>query len=96
MTPDLEKEGVVASTSSKTAPEIPKENLKGAYKKQKGPRRNKRKGKGKENWNRSYPQQYRISKLEPSDMDSVFDVARSLMELTAKEQERMKRTFPGK
>ncbi|MBW0517201.1 hypothetical protein O181_056916 [Austropuccinia psidii MF-1] len=53
-------------------------------------------GKGKANWNRPYPQGYRIPKLEPSAVDSVFNMARTLMEFTAKEQERMNRTFPCK
>ncbi|MBW0501685.1 hypothetical protein O181_041400 [Austropuccinia psidii MF-1] len=54
------------------------------------------KGKGKENWHRPYPQGYRNLKLEPSAVDSVFNMARTLMEFTAKEQESMKRNFPCK
>ncbi|MBW0553133.1 hypothetical protein O181_092848 [Austropuccinia psidii MF-1] len=54
------------------------------------------KGKGKANWHRTYPQGYRIPKLEPSAVDSVFNMARILMEFTAKEQETMNRTFPRK
>ncbi|MBW0579825.1 hypothetical protein O181_119540 [Austropuccinia psidii MF-1] len=54
------------------------------------------KGKGKENWHRPYPKGYRIPKLELSAVDSVFNMARTLMEFTAKEQERMNRTFPPK
>ncbi|MBW0586044.1 hypothetical protein O181_125759 [Austropuccinia psidii MF-1] len=54
------------------------------------------KGKGEENWHRPYPQGYRIPKLEPSAVDSVFNMARTLMEFTAKEQERMNRNFPRK
>ncbi|MBW0576508.1 hypothetical protein O181_116223 [Austropuccinia psidii MF-1] len=34
--------------------------------------------------------------LEPSAMDSVFNMARTLMEFTSKEQETMNRTFPWK
>ncbi|MBW0581994.1 hypothetical protein O181_121709 [Austropuccinia psidii MF-1] len=45
------KEGPVAATSSKPAPEESKEKPKGPKKKKKGP-----KGKGKENWYRPYPQ----------------------------------------
>ncbi|MBW0496991.1 hypothetical protein O181_036706 [Austropuccinia psidii MF-1] len=93
MTPDLEKEGPVASTSSKPAPEVSKDKPKGLQK-QRGPKNHQGKGKGKANWNRSYPQGFRIPKLEPSAVDSVFNMARTLMEFTAKEQERMKRTFP--
>ncbi|MBW0588150.1 hypothetical protein O181_127865 [Austropuccinia psidii MF-1] len=96
MTPALEKEGPVASTSSKPASEVSKDNPKGPQRKQIGPKNHQGKGKGKANWNRSYPQGYRIPKLEPSAVDSVFNMARTLMEFTAKEQERMKRTFPFK
>ncbi|MBW0501674.1 hypothetical protein O181_041389 [Austropuccinia psidii MF-1] len=95
MTPDLE-EGPVASTSSKPAPEAYKEKLKGPQKKNKGPKNHLGKGKGKANWHRPYPQGYRIPKSDPSAMDSVFNMARTLMKFTAKEQERMKRTFPHK
>ncbi|MBW0590981.1 hypothetical protein O181_130696 [Austropuccinia psidii MF-1] len=93
MTPALETEAPVASTSSKPAPEVSKETLKGPQKKQRGPKNHKIKGKAKANWHRPYPQGYRISKLEPSAMDSVFNMARTLMKFTAKEQERMNRTF---
>ncbi|MBW0576278.1 hypothetical protein O181_115993 [Austropuccinia psidii MF-1] len=96
MTPALEREGPVASTSSKPAPEVSKDKPKGPQKEQKGPKNHKGKGKGKKNWNRPYPQGYMIPKLEPSAMDSVFNMARTLMEFTAKEQERMNRTFPCK
>ncbi|MBW0564306.1 hypothetical protein O181_104021 [Austropuccinia psidii MF-1] len=85
------EEGPVASTSSGPAPEASKEMPKGPQKNKKGP-----KGKGKANWHRPYPQGYRIPKLEPSAMDSVFNTARALMELTAKKQERMDKTFPHK
>ncbi|MBW0568346.1 hypothetical protein O181_108061 [Austropuccinia psidii MF-1] len=53
-------------------------------------------GKGKANCHRPYTQGYRSPKLEPSAMDSVFNMARSLMEFSAKEKERMNRTFPNK
>ncbi|MBW0554241.1 hypothetical protein O181_093956 [Austropuccinia psidii MF-1] len=65
-------------------------------KKQKDPKNHQGKGKGKANWHRPYPQGYRIPKLEPSAVDSVFNMARTLMEFTAKEQERMNRNFPHK
>ncbi|MBW0592141.1 hypothetical protein O181_131856 [Austropuccinia psidii MF-1] len=96
MTPALETDAPVASTSSQPAPEVSKDQLKGPQKKQRGPRNHQRNGKGKANWHRPYPQGYRILKLEPSAVDSVFNMARPLMEFTAKEQERMKRTFPKK
>ncbi|MBW0524284.1 hypothetical protein O181_063999 [Austropuccinia psidii MF-1] len=89
MNPALEKEGPVGSTSSKPHPE--KSN-----KKHKGPKSHQGKGKGKANWHRPYQQGYRIPKSEPSAVDSVSNMARTLMEFTAEEQERMKRTFPHK
>ncbi|MBW0586719.1 hypothetical protein O181_126434 [Austropuccinia psidii MF-1] len=96
MTPDLEKEGLAASKSYRPAPEQSKYNPKGPQKKKRGPRNNKSKAKGKANWHRPYPQGYRIPKLEPSAMESVFNMARTFMKLTAKEQERIQRTFPHK
>ncbi|MBW0584528.1 hypothetical protein O181_124243 [Austropuccinia psidii MF-1] len=95
MTPALE-EGPVASISSKPAPETSKEKTKGPQKKNKGTKSHQGKGKGKENWHRPYPQGCRIPKLEPSALDSVFNMARTLMEFIDKEQERMNRTFPHK
>ncbi|MBW0591712.1 hypothetical protein O181_131427 [Austropuccinia psidii MF-1] len=95
MTPDLE-EGPVASTSSKPAQETSKEKPKVPQKKKKGTKDHQAKVKGEANWNRPYPQGYTIPKLEPSAMDSVFNLARTLMEFTAKEQEMMNRTFPCK
>ncbi|MBW0579708.1 hypothetical protein O181_119423 [Austropuccinia psidii MF-1] len=88
MTPALETKGPVVSTSSKPAPEVSKENPKGPQKKHQS------KGKGKVNWHTPYPQGYRIPKLEPSAVESVFNMARTLMEFTAKKEERMNRTFP--
>ncbi|MBW0499323.1 hypothetical protein O181_039038 [Austropuccinia psidii MF-1] len=44
----------------------------------------------------TYPQGYRIPKLEPSAVDNVFNMDRTPMEFTAKEQKRMNRTFPQK
>ncbi|MBW0534376.1 hypothetical protein O181_074091 [Austropuccinia psidii MF-1] len=92
MTPALE-EGLVVSTSSKRAPETSKEKPKGPQEKKKGAKNHQGKGKGKANWHRPYPQGYRIPKLEPSAMDSVFNMPRTLMEFTAKDQESMNRTF---
>ncbi|MBW0581900.1 hypothetical protein O181_121615 [Austropuccinia psidii MF-1] len=84
MTPALETEGPVVSTSSQPAPEVSKDKPDGPQKKQKGPKNHQGKGKGKVNWHRPYPQGYRILKLEPSAVDSVFNMARTLMEFTAK------------
>ncbi|MBW0586290.1 hypothetical protein O181_126005 [Austropuccinia psidii MF-1] len=47
MTPALEKEGPVASKSSKPAPEVSKDKPKGPQKKEKGPKNHQGKGKGK-------------------------------------------------
>ncbi|MBW0574192.1 hypothetical protein O181_113907 [Austropuccinia psidii MF-1] len=96
MTPTLETDGSVAYTSSKPAPEVSMDKPKGPQKKQKGPKNHQGKGKGKANWHRPYPQGYRIPNLEPLGVNSVFNMARTLMEFTAREQERMKRTFPRK
>ncbi|MBW0564768.1 hypothetical protein O181_104483 [Austropuccinia psidii MF-1] len=84
-TPDLETEAPVASTSSKPAPEMSEDKPKGPQKKQRGPKNHKSKGEGKGIWHTPYPQGYRILKLEPSAVDSVFDFARTLMEFTAQE-----------
>ncbi|MBW0585631.1 hypothetical protein O181_125346 [Austropuccinia psidii MF-1] len=96
MTPALETEDLVASISSKPAPEVSKNKPKGPQKRQRGPKNHQGKGKDKETWHRPYPQGYRIPKLEHSAMDSVFNMARTLMEFPAKEKERMHRTFPHK
>ncbi|MBW0564465.1 hypothetical protein O181_104180 [Austropuccinia psidii MF-1] len=93
MTPALEKEGPVASTGSKPAPEMSKDKPKQPQKKHKGPKNHQGKGKGKSNWHRPNPQGYRISKLKPSAVESVLNMARTLIQFTAKEQQRMNRTF---
>ncbi|MBW0542389.1 hypothetical protein O181_082104 [Austropuccinia psidii MF-1] len=49
MTPALDIEGPVTSTSSKPAPEVSKDKPKGPQKKQKGPKNHQGKGKGKAN-----------------------------------------------
>ncbi|MBW0462840.1 hypothetical protein O181_002555 [Austropuccinia psidii MF-1] len=85
-TPSLEKEGPVASTSSKPATEMSKDKLKEPQKKQKGPKNHQSKCTGKVNSHRPYPQEYRITKLEPSAFESVVNMARTLMEFTAKEK----------
>ncbi|MBW0537114.1 hypothetical protein O181_076829 [Austropuccinia psidii MF-1] len=96
MTPALETEGPVVSTSSKPAPKVSKDKPKVPQRKQRDPKNHQGKGKGKANWHRPYPQGYRIPKLELSAVDSVFNMARTLMKFTAKEQERMNRTFQHK
>ncbi|MBW0585897.1 hypothetical protein O181_125612 [Austropuccinia psidii MF-1] len=60
MTPALETEVPVASTSSKPAPEVSKDKPKRPQKKHRGPKNHQGKGKGKANWHRPYPQGYRI------------------------------------
>ncbi|MBW0543222.1 hypothetical protein O181_082937 [Austropuccinia psidii MF-1] len=96
MTPALEKEGPVESTSCKTDSEVSKDKPKGHKKKQRGPKNNQGKGKCKDTWNRPYPQRYRIPKSEPSAVDSVLNMARTIMRFTALEQKRMNRTFTCK
>ncbi|MBW0526778.1 hypothetical protein O181_066493, partial [Austropuccinia psidii MF-1] len=96
MTQALETEGPVASISYKPAPEVSKNKPKGSQKKQRGLKTHQGKGKDKANWHRPYPQGYRTPKLEHSAMDSVFDMARTLMEFPVKENERRHRTFPHK
>ncbi|MBW0538089.1 hypothetical protein O181_077804 [Austropuccinia psidii MF-1] len=94
MTPALEKEGPVGSTSSKPELEVYKYKLQGPEKKQRGAKNHQGKGKYKVNCHRPLLQLYRIPKLKPSAMDSVFNMARTLMQFTAREDERMNRTFP--
>ncbi|MBW0504503.1 hypothetical protein O181_044218 [Austropuccinia psidii MF-1] len=96
MTSDLMKRGPVASTSYKPAPEVSEDKTKRLQKKHKVAKNHQGKGKGKANWHRPYPQWYRIPKLKPSAVDSVFNMARTLMEFTTKEKERMDRNFPCK
>ncbi|MBW0571746.1 hypothetical protein O181_111461 [Austropuccinia psidii MF-1] len=96
LTPALEKEEPVASNCFNTAPEIPKDKPKGPQKKQKCCRNNQGNGRGKENWHIPYPQGYRIPTFEPSAMDSVLNMTRALMELTAREKERINGNFPFK
>ncbi|MBW0592148.1 hypothetical protein O181_131863 [Austropuccinia psidii MF-1] len=75
MTPALQTEAPVVSTSSKPAPEVSKDKPKGPQKKEGGPKNHQCKGKSKANWHRPYPQAYRIPKLEYSAVDSVFNMA---------------------
>ncbi|MBW0583661.1 hypothetical protein O181_123376 [Austropuccinia psidii MF-1] len=96
MAPSLEKECPVVSTNSKSAPEMSKDKPQRPQMKNKGPKNHQGKGKGKVNCHRPYPQGYRIPKLIPSALNSYFNMARTLMEFTAKEQETMNMTFPCK
>ncbi|MBW0502055.1 hypothetical protein O181_041770 [Austropuccinia psidii MF-1] len=84
MTPSLEIEGPVASTSSQKTPEQSKEKSKGPQKKQIVPKNKKVKQKGKTNWHRQYPQWYRIPKLEHLAIESFLNMARTLMGFTAR------------
>ncbi|MBW0563524.1 hypothetical protein O181_103239 [Austropuccinia psidii MF-1] len=93
MTPALEKEGPVASKTYKKVPEQSRIKAKRPQNNQRGPKNNKGKGKGKENWHRPYQQGCKIFKLEPSAMNSVLNIARSLMELTGNDLEVIRRTF---
>ncbi|MBW0505814.1 hypothetical protein O181_045529 [Austropuccinia psidii MF-1] len=56
LTPALEKEGSVVSTSFKEAPEMSKDKPKGPWRKQKGPNNYQGKRKVKANWYRPSPQ----------------------------------------
>ncbi|MBW0525515.1 hypothetical protein O181_065230 [Austropuccinia psidii MF-1] len=96
ITPALNKEGPVVSTSSKPTPEQHKDKPKGPEKKQRGLRNNQGKGKGKANWHRLYPKGYKIPKLIPSAMENVFNMEGTLMELTAKKQVSLNSTFTHK
>ncbi|MBW0565173.1 hypothetical protein O181_104888 [Austropuccinia psidii MF-1] len=77
MTPALETEAPVASTSFKPAPEVSKDKLKGPKKKHRGPNNHQGKGKSKANLHRPYPQGYRILKLEPSAVDNEINFFQS-------------------
>ncbi|MBW0569115.1 hypothetical protein O181_108830 [Austropuccinia psidii MF-1] len=92
MTPALDKEGPLESKSSKMAPEKSQDNPKGPQKKQRDPRNNQEKA----NLHRPDPQGYRIPKFKPSYLYIVFNMARTIMEFTAKEQERINRNFKCK
>ncbi|MBW0506785.1 hypothetical protein O181_046500 [Austropuccinia psidii MF-1] len=91
MSPAVEKEGPVASTSSRAF----QRQSKGPQKGQRGPNRNKGNGKIKYNWHRTYPQGYRITKMEPSAMGCVH-YGQKPYGFHSQEQERIKRTFLSK
>ncbi|MBW0581595.1 hypothetical protein O181_121310 [Austropuccinia psidii MF-1] len=83
-----------ASTSNNPPQKVPNKQKQSPKRNQKG--KQKAKGKAKYKWNRTYPQNYRISKKEKTAMDNVFHIARTLMELKNKEEERMNQSFPKK
>ncbi|MBW0585939.1 hypothetical protein O181_125654 [Austropuccinia psidii MF-1] len=55
-----------------------------------------RQGKRKSQLAQNLPTRVQDPKFKPSDVDSVFNMARTLVEFTTKEQERMNRNFPQK
>ncbi|MBW0484235.1 hypothetical protein O181_023950 [Austropuccinia psidii MF-1] len=75
-----------ASTGSKEGQSNPKEQSQGQ----------EAKGKAKPNWNKPYPQNYRISKKGKTAMKNLFNMAGTLMEFKNKEVERMKQSFSKK
>ncbi|MBW0573580.1 hypothetical protein O181_113295 [Austropuccinia psidii MF-1] len=83
-----------ASTSKSTPQQVPNKPKPTPNTNQKG--KQKAKGKAKPKWNKPYPQNYRIPKKEKTAMDNVFNMARTLMELTEKEEERLNKSLPKK
>ncbi|MBW0517388.1 hypothetical protein O181_057103 [Austropuccinia psidii MF-1] len=83
MNPALGKEGPVVSTSSRSIQGQVQRTSEEAERSQEQSKQRKR-------------QSHRLPKFEPLAVDSVFNMARTLMKFTAKEQERMKSTFPRK
>ncbi|MBW0480512.1 hypothetical protein O181_020227 [Austropuccinia psidii MF-1] len=70
-----------ASKSKNTPQQAPKKGKK-------APKRNT-KGKAKPKWKKSYAQSYRIPKREKTAINNLFNMARALMELKNKEEERI-------
>ncbi|MBW0578654.1 hypothetical protein O181_118369 [Austropuccinia psidii MF-1] len=87
-------EALKASTSKNLPQKVPNKEKKTPKKKQKG--KQKAKGKAKSKWKKPYPQNYRIPNKEKTAMDNVFNMARTLMELKNKEEERLNQSFPKK
>ncbi|MBW0533266.1 hypothetical protein O181_072981 [Austropuccinia psidii MF-1] len=75
------------STSKNTPQQVPNKDKQTPKRNQKG--KKKAKVKAKPKWNKPYPQNYRIPKKEKTAMDNVFNIARTLMELKNKEEERL-------
>ncbi|MBW0590178.1 hypothetical protein O181_129893 [Austropuccinia psidii MF-1] len=82
------------STSKNMPQKVPKKDKKDPKRNQKGKKNEK--GNQKSKWNRPYPQNYKIPKKEKTAMENVFNMARTLMELKNKEEERMNQYFPKK
>ncbi|MBW0468072.1 hypothetical protein O181_007787 [Austropuccinia psidii MF-1] len=61
---------------------------------QKGKQNSKKKGMLK--WNKPYPQSYRISKGKKTAIDSVFNMAGTLIGFKNKEEKRMQQSFQNK
>ncbi|MBW0586432.1 hypothetical protein O181_126147 [Austropuccinia psidii MF-1] len=75
------EEAPVASNSKPKGNPLPQEG-----------RKNKKK-----NWKKPYSPSYRIPKIPKDAMDNVFNMARTLMELKDKEEQRMRQPhFPKK
>ncbi|MBW0501721.1 hypothetical protein O181_041436 [Austropuccinia psidii MF-1] len=75
------------STSAKKAPKNSKDQSKG---KEKG------KWKGKVQVEQALPTELQDSNKEKTAMDNVFNMARTLMELKNKQEERLNQSFPKK
>ncbi|MBW0481009.1 hypothetical protein O181_020724 [Austropuccinia psidii MF-1] len=85
--PQTSKSKILPQQVPKKDKQTPKRNKKGEK---------KAKGKAKSKWNMPYPQNYRIPKKEKTDMDNVFNMARTLMEFKNKEEERLNQSSPNK
>ncbi|MBW0561649.1 hypothetical protein O181_101364 [Austropuccinia psidii MF-1] len=84
--PSIHKQNLPQPVPNKPK-QTPKTNQKG---------KQKAKGKAKPKWNKPYPQNYRIPKKEKTAMDNVFNMARALMKLKNKEEERLNKSLPKK
>ncbi|MBW0586388.1 hypothetical protein O181_126103 [Austropuccinia psidii MF-1] len=72
-----------ASTSKNLPQQLPNKDKQTPKSNQKG------KQKSKPNWNKPYPQNYRIPKKEKTAMDNVLNMERTLTEFKNKEKERL-------
>ncbi|MBW0504668.1 hypothetical protein O181_044383 [Austropuccinia psidii MF-1] len=80
-----------AFTSKNLPQNVPKKDKKAPKSNQKG--KKKVKGKAKFKWRKPYPQNYIIPKNKKTDMENVFNMARTLMEFKSKEEERLNQSF---